>query len=82
MDRDLVNPELRKSYRFVPAVPVGNRMVLRALRVMMPLAPKAKVPDDVRLEVVAFGHTGARGVHPDRQRCPVRPCCGSMVGEW
>jgi acetyl esterase/lipase len=60
---DLVDPELRKRYRLMGSVPVGNRWIVKLTRVVMPLAPKAKVPDDVRLEVIRGGNVDGLRVY-------------------
>ena len=66
VDMDLVNPELRKAYRFVPSVPVGNRWLVKLSRAAMPLIPQAKQPPGVTLEKIPVGPAGGVRVYtPD-----------------
>jgi acetyl esterase/lipase len=63
---DLVNPELRRAYRFVPDVPAGNRWLIKLARAAMPLVPAAKPPTGVTLEKVPVGHSeGVRVYTPE-----------------
>ena len=82
---DLVDPELRKRYRFMGSVPVGSRWIVKLTRLAMPLAPKVKVPADVRLEVIRNGRIdGVRVYTPSAIVTAVGPvalCCGSTVAE-
>ena len=55
MDMDLVDPELRKPYRFMRSLPVANRIGLRVMRALMPLAGRAKTPSDIVFETMPCG---------------------------
>jgi acetyl esterase/lipase len=66
VDKQLVNPELRKTFRFIPRAPVGNRWFLKLSRVVMPLIPTAKVPEGITREVIPCGRAdGVRVFTPE-----------------
>ncbi len=66
MDMDLVDPELRKPFRFMRSLPVGNRFGLAALRAIMPLAGRAKVPDDIVFETMPCGQADGVRIYTPR----------------
>ena len=80
VDMDLVNPELRRAYRFIPSVPVGNRWLVKLTRVAMPLMRPAEQPSGVRLQEISVGQppTVCVCTRPTAVG-PVRRCCGSTV---
>lgn len=63
MDMELVDTELPKPFRFMRSLPVGNRFGLQAMRALMPLAGRTKVPHDIVFETMPRGR--AAGVRID-----------------
>ena len=61
-----VDPELRRSYRTMRTTPVGNPLLLKLTRYLLPLIPDGKAPDGMTLEKVPFGNAGGLRVYtPD-----------------
>jgi acetyl esterase/lipase len=57
-----VNPELRRTFWTMPTTPVSNPLVLRLIRLLMPLIPDARTPEGMTLEKIPFGNAGGARV--------------------
>ena len=61
MKLTLLNPELRRAYRFVPSTPVSSSFTRALVRAGTGRVKPAPIPDDVTFEKVDFD--GAPGIH-------------------
>lgn len=73
-----VNPELRRTFWTMPTTPVSNPLVLRLIRLLMPLIPDARTPEGMMLEKTR-APPALRGSSPLRAAAPAPRCCGSTV---
>lgn len=64
MDLDLIDPEMRRAARFMPAVPVHRRGMLPVIRWLTEVGLRSKVPADVTVEVRPLGPASIRIYRP------------------
>ena len=69
MDAALIAPELRGPLRWLPPLPIGNRLMLRLIRVSGRLVPGTRA-DDVRVEDRVDGRARLRVYQPAARRSP------------
>lgn len=55
MDIQKINPQLRRVYQYLPAIPFHNRFTQRMLRLIMRLTGRARLADGVKVEKIQIG---------------------------